>query len=257
MIHLDGGVHDENDGRDDDGEAPEVVPEEILKQGERCLCLGEEHVVRGGVRARRQGVDEDSGDRHAGEHDEGFGDLPGAGLYVAADGEHDGVERQQDVDGVGVQMHEIEDGELRPGGEEDGHHRPGDADHVEKIVEQIASFPKMHRDDENVDGAQLQRQVIERPQPCGQEHDPLGDLVQKDQPRDRVAEATASRLTAAAVGEGADHDREQKGEDPEYVRGVKMLKSDALLDTATRFPKILHKTISAFPTASVGLSDIL
>ena len=149
-VDLDGDVHDDQDRRDQDREAPEVISEKILKYGKRRLRFGKEHIVRGGFRSCRERIHDNGGDRHTNEHDQRFPDLSCSGLDVTAHSKHNGIEREKDVDRGGVDMHKIENGKLRPRGERKRCQCARNTDHIKEVIQHLIGLEDMYRDHEDI-----------------------------------------------------------------------------------------------------------
>ena len=140
-------------------------------------------------------------------------------------------------------MHEIEKRKLRPGGSYDGEQRTRQTDGVEKVRKRFRGLCKMDGDDEDIDGAKLEGKVVFREKSRREEHDPLGDLVGKDETCHNEAVNFAPFFRAFTVGVGDDACRNQKNGNPEEMCRAEEGKSLSFRNRARGFPKIRHNNL--------------
>ena len=100
----------------------------------------------------------------------------------------------------------------------------------------------MQDDEKDIDGAQVQRQVIEAEIAAVKKAEVLEELVRDEQQRDRAPPAASLVRVHAAIA-AAEHGAEQKknGEHGE-VEGTEMPPAEVRRDGVNGFPEIGHST---------------
>ena len=163
-------------------------------------------------------------------------------VHVAAEGQRKGIEREQEMHGEAVEHHEVERRQRGPRREEQGRAGGGQADEIQKGVEQLRPPPGVQGDEKDIDGAQVQRQVIEAEIAAVKKAEVLEELVRDEQQRDGAPPAASLVRVHAAIA-AAEHGAEQKknGEHGE-VEGTEMRPAEARRDGVNGFPEIGHST---------------
>ena len=154
-----------------------MVAEPLLEipEGIAFVRLHEEHEIR--IKKKIDAVDQCGG---AKKEEEAFGDLLRVGTDVAAHGEENRVQGKQDMDGKAVHMHEIAEGKLRPGGDDQGDQRRRNTDGVEEIIQGFRRLEHVPRNEQDIDTAQMQRKVIQRIIAADEQTDHFKQLVGND-----------------------------------------------------------------------------
>lgn len=170
--------HHGDDGCDKHWIAYEMIPEGAFKPGQGISLRGvhKEHEV--GIQQKIHRVDQHC---QNGQKPKTIGHLPQPGPDVASGREHDWIHRQKDVDGKAVQVHEIGRGKRRPGGEEQGGRRGGDAHSIEEAAQQPGRAGGMDDDQNNIDAAKVQGKISKEIIARCQQADSFKGLVGKEQ----------------------------------------------------------------------------
>ena len=205
-------VHNGDNSRHNYGEAEQVVAPILSEPVKRVAFIRfcKEHIVRA-----HKLVENIYGYCHTDKYEKAFEYVFCAGLYIAAEGEHNGVERKEDMYGEAVDGHKVCHRKLRPGGEEERHHSRRNAHHIKEVADELRGLYRVERDDENVYRAELKGKIVFRPKSRGKEHYPFCRFVKEDERRYGNAEALSSLLAAFAVAVAANESGERKDRKPD------------------------------------------
>ena len=141
-----------------------------------------QRVALGGVHEKheigaQQQVDSVHRDSQQSQKGEATGNIPQLGPDIAAGSEHDGIDRQKDVDGGAVQMHEITEGQGCPGGEKKSGRGGRNAHGVEKAAQQPTGPHCVYGNEKDVDTAQVEGEVAVQEVSTDQQTDHFEELV--------------------------------------------------------------------------------
>ena len=206
-----GKVHHHQNGGDENGVAQQVVAPKVFKNQKGIALLGEHEEHEVGVQGQVHPVD---GDGHGQQHEQAPGDVLGLGFDIPTGGEKDGVSHQENVDGKAVPVHEVPQGQGRPGGKEQGGGGRRDAHGVEIVSQALAGLPGVEGDEEDIDGAQVEWEVFRDPPTAQEEHSVLEDLIRHQEAGDDPAPPLTANLAASAVEKTAHQAEQDKDAQP-------------------------------------------
>ena len=155
-----GAVHDENHGGDKNGQSQQMVAPHLLKdvQGIAGIGIHEEHEV-----CFQCEVTDDTGDSQNNHEENCFGNISSAGANITGKGEHNGIGYQQSVNGEGVDVHQIWEGEPCPVGEKKGGDGAGDTHRIEEVIGEFGRSDAVQGNDENIYTAQMEGEILGQP----------------------------------------------------------------------------------------------
>ena len=133
-------------------------------------------------------------------------------------------QHQHGVDGAGVQVHDVPQGQGLPGGEKQGRRRAGQAEGVEHFGGQRVGAQGVPDADEQVDAAQVERQKSPHELPRGQGGDVLQQLVGQQQEGQHTEHPLPARRPQAAEQDRAPGAQKGAQPQPEQVHRAEQLK---------------------------------
>ena len=146
-------VHEKQDGRNDDEEAPKMIAPHLFKDIERIgfARSHKEHKVR----IEKQ-VDDVDGKCQTEQKQKAFRKILCTGTDVLTKRKHDGVSGKEDMYGKAMDMHEIQQGELCPCRKEKRHDCRGDTDGIQKIIKRFCGLENVNGNENDIDTAKME-----------------------------------------------------------------------------------------------------
>ena len=214
------------------------------KQGIARIHIHEEHEV-----CVQQPVDPVNGNGQQEQKQQAPGQTPHLRLNIPARREHDGISGQQDVHREAVEMHEIAERQLGPGGEQQGRRRRRDAYGVETIVQHLSRPEGMDGNQDDVDAAQVQRQVGRLIVAADAQHDHLEQLIPHQQAGEHMTDPGAFPGVLPPVIQTASHGEQDKKRQPRQRQGrvhCKALTGRNGIDRVEKILKHSHHPLSEY-----------
>ena len=178
LFEHDWHVHQREHRQEQHGEADPVVADMVAEPRERIAVRRIHQKLE--IRIEQQ-VDAINRHRHRQQQQEALAHVPDARSDITARKQHDGIGRKQNVHARRMPEHEVRRRKRRPRREQQCRRRCGDTDKIEEIVEQPARLPCVQRDKENVDRAQVQRQIVPVEIPADLQTDLFKRLVREQE----------------------------------------------------------------------------
>lgn len=147
-------IHEKQDGRNDDEEAPKMIAPHLFKDIERIgfARSHKEHKVR----IEKQ-VDDVDGKCQTEQKQKAFRQILCTGTDILTKRKHDRVSGKEDMYGKTMDMHEIQQGELCPCRKEKRHDCRGDTDGIKKIIQRFCGLENVNGDKNDVDATKMKR----------------------------------------------------------------------------------------------------
>ena len=161
---------------------------------------------------------------------------------IARRKKHDRIAGQQNMDACGVQKHEISRRERRPCWKQQRSDRRRDADEIQIIIKRFIRPPRMNGNQENIDRAEVQRQICPVEIAAGKETDMLEQLVRQQQNGKKLPHLSPSGFIRPAVKNAAACGKSEKHRQRDQVARPKERKAVPFSYRLNRIEEVFHRS---------------
>lgn len=212
-------VHHDEHSRRKNGKSDLVMTEDLLENIEGIAFVGfhQEHKIR--IQYEIEEVDRD---RHTNKKRQTLRDILSARLYVTAEGDHNRIDRKQDMNGKAMQMHKIQKRKLRPRRKYERHQGCGNAYGIEILTEHAVGLDRMKRDQNNIDTAKMEREIIGIIITVSHKAYDLKKLVGKQQRRKDITHIASSLFRTLFINQGTSNRDYQECSQPKKMCVIEM-----------------------------------
>ena len=212
-------VHEKQDGRNDDEEAPKMIAPHLFKDIERIgfARSHKEHKVR----IEKQ-VDDVDGERQTEQKQKAFRQILSTGTDILTKRKHDRICSKEDMHGKAMDMHEIEKRQFCPRRKEKRHDRRGDTDGIKKIIECFHRSEHVNGDKNDIDAAKMERQIAYAVIAKGGKSCDLDELIQNEKPCVYKADFSSFFGCSIFIKITAEPCKKNERQKPHEMQGVKM-----------------------------------